>query len=296
MKERKIVEIPMKKIEPDPDQMRKVFKTEPMKELVEGLEKGDPLPPVVVRTVGDDRYRIIVGERYWRAAGLARFETVPCEIRDDLRERETRLLQLRENYHTEKVNPIDQARSWLEHMDKYEVSLQQLAEEMGANFDVAAYYVGLVKNLTPSLWDKVERGFVGGITMTEASLLAKIPDKERQVGTYQTFIGNRINAQQFEQLVEAVMKYPDVQPWRLLEGILDRPRAAGVKRPDESKSLVEQIREFNRLLERVDLDKCLEEEGGFWPDLYRKDLVAQLDYAMAMVNKVRGQLIPLRPA
>jgi hypothetical protein len=83
----------------------------------------------------------------------------------------------------------------------------------------------------------------------------------------------------------------------LLEQILESPRT----RPHEGegigfKSLAERISEFSGFLDGVDLRKCLEEEGGFWPDLYREDLIAQLDSISSMANKIREQLSSLRTA
>ncbi len=295
MKDRKIIDIPFKRIEPDPDQPRKVFKTELMKELVEGLEKGDVIPPIIVKPVGQNRFRIIVGEKYWRVAGLARFETVPCEVRDDLRERSIRQLQLHEDFHREILNPIDLGRSWVSYMDKYEISMQQLADELSTSYEKINYYVGLVKYLNPSLWDKVERGFVGSITAVEASLLTKIADKNRQVLTYQTIIGNKINVLQFEKLVNAVNESPDIPPWILLEKIASTQKPSSVKRTAVySKSLAEYVSEFIQYFENINLETLLEEEGGFWPEIYRNDLVAQLDAMVDMIYKARGELTSLK--
>ena len=291
-----IINIPMKRIEPDPEQTRKVFKTEHMKELVEGLEKGDQIPTIVVRPANDGKFRIIVGERYWRAAALARFETIPCEVRKDLRDRSIRQLQLQEDFHKENMNPMDLGKSWLAYMEKHEISMQQLANEIGTSYEKISYYVGLVRHLNPTLWDKVERGFVGSISAIEASLLAKITDKNRQVATYQTIIGNKVNVLQLERLINAVNESPDIPPWILMENIVSihRPQKARPLSAD-SKSLVEHIGDFNKCLQNVNLKSLLDEEGGFWPDLYRNDLISQLDAMIDMIYKVRGELTSRRP-
>lgn len=295
MKDRKVINIPFKRIEPDPDQIRKVYKTEMMKEIVEGLEKGDAIPPIIVRPIGQNRFRIVVGERYWRAAGLARFESVPCEVRNDLRERSIRQLQLQEDFHRENLNPIDLGRSWLSYMEKYDLSMQQLADELDTSYEKINYYVGLVKYLNPSLWDKVDRGFVGSISAVEASLLTKIADKNRQVLTYQTIIGHKINVLQLEKLVNAVNETPQVPPWILLEKILSAQKPAPVKKTMlDSKSLAEHISDINQYLQNLDIQSLLEEEGGFWPEMYRNDLISQLDALVDMIYKIRGELASLK--
>ena len=297
MSDRKIIYIPLKKIEPDPDQPRKVFKTERMKELVEGLEKGDPIPPIIVRPIGQNKYRIVIGERYWRAAGLARIEIVPCEVRTDLRERGILQLQLHEDFHVEHLNPIDLGKSWLSYLEKYEISMQQLADELGTSYEKISYYVGLVKYLNPSLWDKVERGYVGSISAIEASLLTKITDKHKQVTTYQTIISTKINVLQLEKLVNAVNESPDIPPWILLEKIMASHRSTPTKKVKlDSKSLAENIVEFTRFLENINLKSLIEEEGGFWPEMYRNDLISQLDLMIDMIYKVRGELTTPQPS
>ncbi len=294
MKEVKPAEVHMKWIEPDPNQPRKVFRTEEMKELVESIERGARIPQIVVRTVGE-KYRIVAGERYWRAAGLARLDYVPVDIRDDLRERQVRQLQLKEDYHREKVNPIDQGRSWIEYMERYDVSMQQLADELAVSYETVSYYVGLVRDLHPSLWDKVERGFVGGLSLAEAALLSKVSVKEHQVAVYQTLISNRVNLLQLEQLITAVNQWPDEQPWKLLEEIIEPQKPRTEEAGGDFKSLAERISEFSRFLDTVDFEKCLHEEGGFWPDLYRRDLITQLEAIVDMANTIMSKLSSPRP-
>ena len=191
---------------------------------------------------------------------------------------------------------MDLGKSWLAYMEKHEISMQQLANEIGTSYEKISYYVGLVRHLNPTLWDKVERGFVGSISAIEASLLAKITDKNRQVATYQTIIGNKVNVLQLERLINAVNESPDTPPWILMENIVSihRPQKA---RPlsAEAKSLVEHIGDFNKCLQNVNLKSLLDEEGGFWPDLYRNDLISQLDAMIDMIYKVRGELTSRRP-
>src|SRR5262245_20275730 len=75
------IEIPVNSIGPNPNQPRKDFDDDHLRELADSLRHSGLLQPVVVRRLGDG-YQLIVGERRWRAAKLAGLERVPAVVRD----------------------------------------------------------------------------------------------------------------------------------------------------------------------------------------------------------------------
>ena len=103
-------EIPVELITPNPRQPRKAFDEGSLLALVDSLRERGVLQPVLVRPVAGGTYELIAGERRWRAARLAGFETVPALVRpqDDAQSLE---LALVENMAREDLNPVEEARA-----------------------------------------------------------------------------------------------------------------------------------------------------------------------------------------
>src|ERR687894_2661284 len=103
-------ELPVDLIAPNPDQPRRTFDEEALSALAESLRDRGVLQPVLVRPVPGGTYELIAGERRWRAAQLAGFETVPAVVRphDDAESLELALI---ENMAREDLSPVEEARA-----------------------------------------------------------------------------------------------------------------------------------------------------------------------------------------
>ena len=123
--------ISIDKVHPDPDQPRKTFSEESLQGLADTISKVGILMPITVESVPEDRaYRIISGERRYRAAQIAGLEKVPCIIRD--LDDETKLLtQLLENLQREDLNPIERAEGIKLLMERFEYSQADVAKALG---------------------------------------------------------------------------------------------------------------------------------------------------------------------
>ncbi len=106
-------------IEPHPGQPRKRFDEAALAELAASIAQRGVIQPVIVTPLGAGRYRLVAGERRWRAAQRAQLHEIPAIIRD-LSEREVTALALIENLQREDLNPIEEARAY-----------QRLAESEG---------------------------------------------------------------------------------------------------------------------------------------------------------------------
>jgi ParB family chromosome partitioning protein len=122
--------LPVELIVPNPNQPRKAFDEPALIALAESLRDRGVLQPVLVRPVPGGTYELIAGERRWRAARLAGFESVPALVRpqDDAESLELALI---ENMAREDLNPVEEARA---------VSL--LVDEMGLTREEVGRRVG----------------------------------------------------------------------------------------------------------------------------------------------------------
>ena len=114
-----LASIPVADIEPLPGQPRTRFDEESLEALASSIESRGVIQPVIVSPLGQGRYRLVAGERRWRAAQKARLHEIPALVRE-LDRREVMALALIENLQREDLNPVDEARAY-----------QKLAEDEG---------------------------------------------------------------------------------------------------------------------------------------------------------------------
>jgi ParB family chromosome partitioning protein len=109
-RESELREIPVELIDPNPRQPRRDLDEGGLVQLADSLRERGVLQPVLVRPVPGGTYELIAGERRWRAAQLAGFETVPAVVRphDDAESLELALI---ENMAREDLNPVEEARA-----------------------------------------------------------------------------------------------------------------------------------------------------------------------------------------
>jgi ParB family transcriptional regulator, chromosome partitioning protein len=98
-------------IVPDPAQPRRHFDEAALEELAASIAQRGVIQPVIVRPVEDGRYRLVAGERRWRAAQKAQVHEIPAIVRD-LSERDVMAIALIENLQREDLNPIEEARAY----------------------------------------------------------------------------------------------------------------------------------------------------------------------------------------
>jgi len=123
--------MPVEKLEPNPDQPRRHFSEEALKELSDSIREKGIIQPIIVResprVAGN--YEIIAGERRWRAAQLAQLHDVPVIIRD-LDDTEVLEVAIIENIQRADLNPIEEAMGYRQLMDRFGHTQEKLAEAL----------------------------------------------------------------------------------------------------------------------------------------------------------------------
>lgn len=130
-------EVRVEDVEPNPEQPRTTFDDATLGELAASIRAYGVLQPVVVRELGNGRYRLVVGERRWRAARVAGLERIPALVRatDDAG---SIALALVENLQREDLNPIDEAHGYEALMEVTGVSQVDVAERVGKDRSTVA--------------------------------------------------------------------------------------------------------------------------------------------------------------
>lgn len=122
--------IRISEIEPDLSQPRKDFNEDALAELARSIEAHGVLQPLLIRPTASGMYRIVAGERRWRAARMAGLTEVPAVVRE-LGEAEAAQVALVENLQREDLNAIEEARGFQQLTEKYGLTQEQIADAVG---------------------------------------------------------------------------------------------------------------------------------------------------------------------
>jgi len=125
-----ILMVPVARVSPGADQPRKRFDDQSIAELAESIKRHGVIQPLVVEDDGSGGYRIIAGERRWRAAAVAGLSEVPAILKGYGRE-ERMEIALVENVQREDLNPIDEAEAYRQLMEATGLTQDQVAERVG---------------------------------------------------------------------------------------------------------------------------------------------------------------------
>lgn len=121
--------LPINEIEPNRNQPRKQFDAEKIEALADSIKEHGVVQPLIV-TKEDGYYRIVAGERRWRAAKKAGLKEVPVVIRE-YSAQEAEEIALIENLQREDLNPIEEALGYRQLMDKFSLTQETVAQKIG---------------------------------------------------------------------------------------------------------------------------------------------------------------------
>ena len=136
--------LPISRIAPNPDQPRKEFSEEALRELAESIKEKGILQPILVESRGNDSYLLLAGERRWRAAKLAGLAEIPVIVRQ-FSEQEKLEIALIENIQREDLTPIEEAAAFKKLMEASSLSQEELSARLGKNRSTVANSLRLLK-------------------------------------------------------------------------------------------------------------------------------------------------------
>ena len=159
-------------IEPDKDQPRKSFNEQKLNELAENIAEHGVLQPILVRPLDNGSYRIVAGERRWRAARIAGLTEVPVIIRE-FNDAQAAQIALIENLQREDLDPIEEAQAYRKLMNEFGMTQEQVSKSVGKSRSGIANSVRLL-----SLPENVKAMVSDGvISVGHAKILCGIDDE-----------------------------------------------------------------------------------------------------------------------
>jgi ParB family chromosome partitioning protein len=139
-----LIQIPIDRVRPNPDQPRKEADPEGLTELSNSIRSEGILQPVLVQPRGDE-YELIAGERRVRAARIAGLTHVPARVLRNVDDQKRTILALVENLQREDLNPIDEASGYRELTNRFGLSHEDLATAVGKDRSTIANALRILK-------------------------------------------------------------------------------------------------------------------------------------------------------
>ena len=199
--EARIETIPLREIEPDPDQPRKTFDEETLSELSASIAEHGLLQPIAVRHRAVGGYLIVAGERRWRACRMAGLTEVPAIVKD-VTDEQAMELALVENLQREDLDPVEEAAGIRELMTRCGLTQEQAAQKLGKSRSALANSLRLL-NLPENVLELLKSGF---INIGHAKVILSLPTPELQEQAAQIIADNQLNVRQAEALCKKLAK------------------------------------------------------------------------------------------
>ena len=187
-------------VEPNKNQPRHSFDNDKIEELAESIKEHGVIQPIIV-VRNDDRYKIVAGERRWRAAKKAGLKEIPAVIRN-YSEFEIAQIALIENLQRENLNPIEEALGYQTLMNKFSMTQEDVSDKIGKSRSAIANSVRLL-----SLDEPIRQKLISGeISSGHARALLSVDSPKVRLVLLESIIEKGLNVRQTEALAKQLQK------------------------------------------------------------------------------------------
>lgn len=194
-----ITHVDLELIDSDPNQPRKTFSEETLEELAESIRSQGVIQPIILEESDSGRYRIVAGERRFRAARRADLATVPAIVRA-FTENEKYEIALIENIQREDLNPIEEARGYRTIMERHGITQDEIAHRLGKKRSTVANSLRLLR-----LPEEIQLALVESrISAGHARALLSVTDPELQQRLYSYLEDREVSVREAERLAASL--------------------------------------------------------------------------------------------
>ena len=206
LKDERFAELEIEDVKPNPFQPRMRFDDQTIDELAQSIRETGIVQPVIVAPE-DDHYKIIVGERRWRAAQRAGLRKIPVLIRNIPKEKQLEV-SLIENLHREELNALEIAQAYQRLIDEHGYAQQELADKVCKDRTSVTNYLRLLK-LPQEIQDRLTEG---AISMGHGRALLALEEPATQLYACRQVIDRSLSVRNTEALVNRLkQKAPRAQ-------------------------------------------------------------------------------------
>ncbi len=193
---RRIMDVPIQDIERNPHQPRVHFDHAQLEDLISSIKEHGIIQPLVVTDLGNNRYRLIAGERRLRAALIAGLETVPAIVRKANEQQELEVAII-ENVQRQDLNPIEEAKAYVRLMDEFNLTQDEVSTRVGKSRPQVGNLVRLLQ-----LPEKIQLALMERqISPSHARTLLSLPTPEEQLKAFEDMVSGKITVRQAEERI-----------------------------------------------------------------------------------------------
>ncbi|HKR63672.1 MAG TPA: ParB/RepB/Spo0J family partition protein [Thermoanaerobaculia bacterium] len=188
--------VPIAQISPNPYQPRKTFNEGSIDELARSVREHGIVQPLVVTRTSDNKYRLIAGERRFRAAQKAGLDTVPVVIKETMADSDVLQVALIENIQREDLNPIEEAYAYHQLHEEFGLTQEEISKRVGKERSTVANFLRLVR-----LPDGVKKLLASGqLSMGHARAILAVDSAKKQEQLAERVVKRNLNVRQTEML------------------------------------------------------------------------------------------------
>ncbi len=207
------VALKISELEANESQPRTDFETEALKELADSISKHGIIQPIVVKPLSSGKYKIIAGERRYRASKMAGLTEVPVIIKD-ISDEKIMQLALVENLQRENLSALEEARGYKSLMDSYKLTQTEVASVVGKSRPYVANTIRLL-SLPDIVIKKLESH---EISPGHARALLSLSSEDDIKRALKVTVSQGLNVRQLEQLVRK-MTFKEIEKTKSLKTI-----------------------------------------------------------------------------
>lgn len=259
-----VAEIEIDKIRANPNQPRKNFDEEALKELAASIKVHGIVQPIILNKQDDGNYLIIAGERRYRAAKLCGLKVVPAVIKN-YTDKQVKEISIIENLQREDLNPIEAARSIKELMDEYNLTQEVVSERIGKSRSNVANTLRLL-TLTPEVLAMVENG---KLSAGHARCLVTIDDVNEQIRLANVVVSKNLSVRDLEKAVKNLLN----------------PTKKIVIKEEQSLELKELINQMQKTFATKVSAIGNDNKGRIYIDYYNRDDLDRIAELLELLNK-----------
>jgi ParB family chromosome partitioning protein len=259
--------IAIEKIVEDPDQPRKVLDDAALAGLADSIRQHGLLNPITVTPLsGIDGFRIVTGERRWRASQRAGLFEIPCLVTDAPEDTAARVSeQLVENLQREDLAPLDKARAIQTLKETLEATNREVAQRLGVSERTVGHLLDLLA-LPEAIGEQIvsvgPRPSDGQLTEKHGRFLKQLNDQpDLQAHLVEKIRGEKLSADDAGRVVKAIRENPD-KAEALLEGKFEEiPSILGLHREEAQTfsvggAFLKQLDRIPGILDEIKLEKA----------------------------------------
>ena len=198
--DKRLAQIPIRRIVPNPNQPRRTFDEESISELAQSIRQVGLIQPLIVRRQGD-HYELVAGERRLRACKSLGMEDVSCIVQSAVEEEASAMMALIENLQREDLYFLEEAQCYYILLNTYDLTQEQLAQRLGKSQSSIANKLRVLR-LPNSVKEAMKEQ---GLTERHARALLKLKNEKEQLAVIRKIQEKGLSVKETEKLVDKTL-------------------------------------------------------------------------------------------